>query len=60
LRRTWPQRLLITGNAVALVAALVTASVLAYSNDRLSEIERVDLSEVTDVEDLADGAPRTG
>lgn len=58
LRRTWPQRLLITGNAVALVAALVTASVLAYSNDRLSEIERVDLSEVTDVEDLADGAPQ--
>lgn len=55
LRRTWPQRLLIACNAVALVAAAVTAGALAYSNDRLAEIERVGLSDVTRAEELAKG-----
>ncbi len=57
-RRTWPQRLLIGFNAVALVAAAITAGTLAYSNDRLSDVERVDLSEVTASEELADGDPQ--
>ena len=57
-RRTWPQRLLIGFNALALVAAAVTAGTLAYSNDRLADVERVDLSEVTRSEELADGDPQ--
>lgn len=58
VRRTWPQRLLISFNAVALVAAATTAGVLAYSNDRLSGVERVDLSEVTEAEALAASDPQ--
>lgn len=57
-RRTWPQRLLISFNALALGAAAVTAGALAYSNDRLGDVERVDLSEVTQNEELADGDPQ--
>lgn len=57
-RRTWPQRLLIGFNAVALAAALITAGTLAYSNDQLSEVERVDLSDVTAAEELAAGDPQ--
>lgn len=57
-RRTWPQRLLITFNAMGLVAAIATAGVLAYSNERLSEIERIDLSDVTRSDELADGDPQ--
>ena len=41
-----------------LAAALVTAGTLAYSNDRLSEVERVDLSDVTAAEELAAGDPQ--
>ncbi|NLV54632.1 MAG: LCP family protein [Acidimicrobiales bacterium] len=40
LRRTWPQRLLIAFNATALVAALATAGVIAYGNDRVSRVTR--------------------
>ncbi len=57
-RRTWSQRLLIGCNALALLAAAVTAGTLAYSNDRLSEVERVDLSAVTAAEEMADGDPQ--
>ncbi len=57
-RRTWPQRLLISFNALALGAAAVTAGALAYSNDRLGDVERVDLSGVTQNDDLADGDPQ--
>lgn len=57
-RRSWPQRLLIASNAVALVAALVTAGVLAYSNNRLSRIERLDLSDELRADELAAGDPQ--
>jgi LCP family protein required for cell wall assembly len=40
LRRTWPQRLLITLNALAIVAAAVVATSLAYSNDQVAQINR--------------------
>ena len=40
LRRTWPQRFLIVVNALAIVAAAVTAGALAYSNDQVSQIHR--------------------
>lgn len=39
-RRTWPQRLVITLNVLALVAAAATAGVLAYSNDRVGALKR--------------------
>ncbi len=39
-RRTWPQRAVISLNAVALLAAAVTATSLAYSNDRVADVTR--------------------
>ena len=39
-RRTWAQRALISLNALAVVAAAVTATTLAYSNERVSEVTR--------------------
>lgn len=39
-RRTWPQRALIGLNALAVLAASVTAASLAYSNDRVSDLTR--------------------
>lgn len=58
LRRTWAQRLLIAFNSVALLGALSTAGVLAYSNDRLSQIDRIPLEGVIAGEDLAPGDPQ--
>jgi len=58
LRRTWPQRLLICLNAMGLIAAIATAGALAYSNEQLSEVERVDLSDVTRADELAEGDPQ--
>ena len=43
-RRTWPQRLVISFNVVAIVAALATAGSVAYAKHKLSQISRVDLS----------------
>lgn len=40
LRRTWPQRLVITVNVLALAAATTTATSLAYSNENVSRIQR--------------------
>ncbi len=40
LRRTWPQRVLITANVLALLAAATAAGVLAYSNDRVAALKR--------------------
>ena len=50
--------MLIAFNALALVGAVVTAGTLAYSNDRLSRIDRVDLDGVTASDDLAPGDPQ--
>ena len=57
-RRSWAQRLLIGVNAVALVAAASAAGVLAYSNDRLAGVDRLDLSEVTQYDELEPGDPQ--
>lgn len=40
LRRTWPQRLVITVNVLALAAAATTATSLAYSNESVARIKR--------------------
>ncbi len=42
-RRTWPQRLLIAFNVVCVVGALGTAGVLAYFNDKLGDVTRIQL-----------------
>ena len=41
LRRTWPQRLLITSNVIFIVAALVGAGSLAYAKRKVGEIDRI-------------------
>jgi LCP family protein required for cell wall assembly len=56
--RSWGQRLLIGLNAVALVAAASAAGVLAYSNDRLAGVDRLDLSSVTQYDELEPGDPQ--
>ena len=47
LRRTWPQRLLISFNVVCIVAALVGAASLAYAKREVGQIDRVRLSSDT-------------
>jgi LCP family protein required for cell wall assembly len=42
-RRTWPQRLLIAFNVGVIGVSLLTAGVLAYANDKLAEVPRIDL-----------------
>jgi LCP family protein required for cell wall assembly len=42
-RRTWPQRLLIAFNVVCILGALGTAGTLAYFNDKLNEVTRIQL-----------------
>ena len=58
LRRTWPQRFLIVANALAIVAAAVTAGALAYSNDQVSQIRRnvFDEGVLADRDEAAGGA----
>ena len=41
LRRTWPQRLVITVNIVVLLACLAAAAGVWYANSRLGSLERV-------------------
>lgn len=43
LRRTWPQRLLITFNCLVVVACLAGAGALGYLHERLAQLPRVDL-----------------
>lgn len=57
-RRSWPQRLLIAANAVALVAAVTTAGALAYGNSRIARLDRLDLSEDLRADELAAGDPQ--
>src|SRR5262245_13374853 len=42
--RTWPQRLLIAFNCVVVVLTLGLALALAYANDKLEEVRRLDLT----------------
>ena len=45
LRRTWPQRLLISFNVLCIVAALTTAASLTYVKQTVGEIPRVRLGD---------------
>ncbi|HEX7131136.1 MAG TPA: LCP family protein [Iamia sp.] len=56
-RRSWGQRLLITGITLALFGAMATAGSLAYSNSRLEGLGRVALSDVLTDEDAEPGDP---
>ncbi|HEY4375673.1 MAG TPA: LCP family protein [Acidimicrobiales bacterium] len=59
LRRTWPQRLLISFNACCVVAALVTAGALGYANKKAGEIPRVRLGDsLTASGKLKNGQPQ--
>lgn len=58
VRRSWGQRLLIATNAVALVGAVTVAGSLAYSNSRLKQVDRYDLSGVTEADEVATGDPQ--
>lgn len=44
LRRTWPQRLLISFNVVCIVGALAAAASLAYAERKVGEIRRTSIS----------------
>ena len=55
LRRTWPQRLLITFNISLIVACLVVAGGLGYLNYKFGQLPRVSLGHV-----LADEADASG
>ncbi len=43
IRRTWPQRLLLTFNIVMVVLTLGLAAALGYANDKLDQVQRLDL-----------------
>jgi LCP family protein required for cell wall assembly len=58
LRRTWGQRAVISLNALALVAAAVTAGALAYGNQQVSEIGRVALGSSLQREGVEEGDPQ--
>lgn len=46
LRRTWPQRFLISFNVVCILAALVGAGTLAYAKRKVGDINRVELESI--------------
>jgi polyisoprenyl-teichoic acid--peptidoglycan teichoic acid transferase len=56
-RRSWPQRLLITFNVGVIAASLVTAGALAYLNEKLDEVQRVDLGTILDEGSTEPGSP---
>jgi LCP family protein required for cell wall assembly len=60
LRRTWPQRLLITFNLSCIVLALLAAGSLTYAKRKVGEIPRVQFSADGFIgsDGLADDAPR--
>lgn len=59
MRRTWPQRLLISFNVLAIVASLTTAGLVAYGKKTLSDVPRIDLraGSITPVAELPPGEP---
>ncbi|MBI2709512.1 MAG: LCP family protein [Actinobacteria bacterium] len=58
LRRTWPQRLLLATNVVAIVGAVTTASVLGYFNQKVSQVTRLRLGDVLERTEVAPGQPQ--
>ncbi len=56
-RRPWRQRLLISANVLAIVAASVTTGVLAYGNTNLSHVPRIVVSDDLAHEELEEGDP---
>lgn len=61
LRRTWPQRLLIVFNVMAIVAALGSAGAIAYGKSTVNEIKRtsgLDRGVIVPVDELEDDSPR--
>lgn len=50
LRRTWPQRLLISFNVVCILAALVGAGTLAYAKRKVGDINRVQLDSINSLD----------
>ncbi|MCU1500028.1 MAG: transcriptional attenuator, LytR family [Acidimicrobiales bacterium] len=60
LRRTWPQRLLISFNVVCIVAALTSAVMVSYGKRSVDQISRqyeIGAGDITTTEDLPPGAP---
>jgi LCP family protein required for cell wall assembly len=60
LRRTWPQRAVLTFNGIAVVAALGAAGVLTFAKVRVDQVPRVfvDSPGFLPAEELANDAPR--
>lgn len=58
-RRTWPQRLLISFNVVAILGALGTAGVVAWGKDTVGEVPRVQIrsKEFSPARELPAGDP---
>ena len=57
-RRTWPQRLLITFNLGVISASLLAAGVLAYANEKLADVPRIDLGSALVEASSEPGAPQ--
>ena len=57
-RRTWPQRLLITFNVGLIAACLVAAGALGYLNQKLDQIQRIDLAGQLTQEPTDPGEPQ--
>ncbi|MEZ5140348.1 MAG: LCP family protein [Acidimicrobiales bacterium] len=51
LRRTWPQRLLISFNVCCILAALVGAGTLAYAKRKVGDIGRYEISSLATLDD---------
>ena len=60
LRRTWPQRLLISFNIVCIAVALTGAGMVAYAKKSVAQINRISLERgtITPVDDLPPGDPQ--
>ncbi len=57
-RRSWPQRLIITGNVIVIGIALIIAAGLGYANTKLADVQRLALSGALTQPDAAPGAPQ--
>jgi len=59
IRRTWPQRLLITFNIGMVVLTLGLAAALGYANDKLDQVQRLDLgTDILEEEPTDPGEPQ--